>query len=188
MQTSFKIGIILFIFSELLFFISFFWTYLHYILIFSCEIGLNWPGLNLSLTNPLRIPLFNTLILLFRGCILSVSHLAKIKDSKSMSVKFLIVTICLGLIFTSFQLYEYKALPLLWRDGSYGSIFYIGTGFHGSHVILGSIILVCRLLKLLAKPCYRNSVLFDNSAWYWHFVDMIWIILFCEFYWWPYQF
>lgn len=186
-QYSLKLGIIFFILGEVFFFISFFWAYFHFIFIQGGELGFKWPPKGITLINYLRIPLLNSLLLLSRGFSLTVSHCILLLENNGFKI-LLFITVLLGLIFSYCQYWEYKILDFLWSDSSYGSIFFIGTGFHGFHVIMGLIILSIAFLRSLFNQILTNSVFFEIRVWYWHFVDVIWIILFTEFYWWLYEF
>lgn len=179
-----KLGIRLFIFSEIIFFIRFFWTYFHFIFIFSGELGFTWPPVSLGYIDYTSLPLLNTLILLIRGVTLTLSHMYIQASIKSFN-KFLSFTIILGGIFSWLQIWEYKSLDFLMSDSSYGRIFFIGTGFHGLHVLLGSILLRTVLIRRKLSQINKNRIIFEVGAWYWHFVDVVWLFLFTEFYWWP---
>lgn len=182
-QMGFKIGIVFFIFRELLFFVRIFWTYFHFLFIFSGELGFNWP-LNSQKVNIFRIPLLNTLLLLSSGVTLTIRHINKTINKRLITIKFLKITIILGVVFLFFQLWEYSCLDFLIRDSRYGSIFFIGTGFHGLHVFIGLLILVF-YHQQIRKTTWKRSF-FDLARWYWHFVDIVWIFLYCEFYWWSF--
>ncbi len=182
-QTCLKLGIIFFILREIFFFISFFWCYFHFIFIQRGELGFQWPSKGITAVNYLRVPLLNSLLLLSSGVSLTISHNLISLDLKSFNF-YLGLTILLGLLFSYCQYWEYLILDFLWSDSSYGSIFFIGTGFHGLHVIIGSTILRVILIRDIIDHLLIDSIIFELGAWYWHFVDVIWIILFTEFYWW----
>lgn len=182
-QTSLKLGIIFFILREIFFFISFFWSYFHFIFMQRGELGIEWPSKGLRAVNYLRVPLLNSLLLLSSGISLTVSHHFLLIEKKEFKI-LLFITILLGILFSYCQYWEYKILDFLWSDSSYGSIFFIGTGFHGFHVIIGSIILFVVYWRSVLSQIFTDSIIFELGAWYWHFVDVIWIILFTEFYWW----
>lgn len=179
-QTSLKLGIIFFILREVFFFISFFWTYYHFVSVQSPDLGLVWPPFYQSSIDSNRVPLVNRLILLSRGVTLTLSHHLLLLSHTKYKF-YLILTVFLGALFSICQYWEYIVLDFLWSDSSYGRIFFIGTGFHGIHVLIGSIIL---LTIYLLNNSLINSILFELGAWYWHFVDVVWIILFSEFYYW----
>lgn len=180
-----RIGIILFIISEILFFISFFWAYFHSSLAPSIEIGQLWPPYNIIPFNPYDIPLINTIILISSGLTITWSHHSILSINFKESKKSLFITILLGFYFTSLQIYEYLESPFTISDSIYGSTFFIATGFHGLHVIIGRLFLsIClyRLNNLHFSSLHHFG--FEAATWYWHFVDVIWLFLFISIYWW----
>jgi cytochrome c oxidase subunit 3 len=173
-----RLGFILFIASEIMFFFSFFWAYFHSSLSPNIEIGSQWPPYSLEIIG-LSLPIVNTLILLTSGATITVAHLALLKNNKSLIIEALIVTIFLALIFTAIQVYEYRHAPFSISDGVYGSVFYMLTGFHGIHVIIGTIFIFVQFIRLTKGHLLSHSHLgFEASAWYWHFVDVVWLFLF----------
>lgn len=180
-QMRIKLGFVIFIFSEIIFFVSFFWTYFHFIFIGRGEIGFTWPSCNIIKLDFSTLSLFNTILLLSRGYVLTSSHLFLVEKKYFMIQVTLLITIILGVIFICFQILEYYILEFLWSDRSFGSIFYITTGFHGIHVMIGAIFLTI----VFFKKSLQFFILFEFAAWYWHFVDVVWLILFTSFYWWP---
>uniref|UniRef100_UPI0030031824 cytochrome c oxidase subunit III n=1 Tax=Mycetophylax simplex TaxID=341688 RepID=UPI0030031824 len=182
-----KIGMILFIISEIFFFISFFWAYFHSSLAPSIEIGQLWPPKGIQPFNPFDIPLLNTIILVSSGLTITWSHHSLIMKNFLESKKSLIMTITLGILFSLLQLFEYMNSPFTMADSIYGSTFFIATGFHGIHVIIGTLFLLICLLRLykLHFSTYHHFG-FEAAAWYWHFVDVIWLFLFISIYWWSY--
>nr|YP_008081025.1 cytochrome c oxidase subunit III [Hydra sinensis]AGE65898.1 cytochrome c oxidase subunit III [Hydra sinensis] len=180
-----KIGFILFITSEILFFVSFFWAFFHSSLSPSVEIGVNWPPIGIIPLNPYSIPLLNTIILLSSGVSITWAHHNLIEGNKNQTTKGLLLTICLGLIFTIFQILEYYESSFSISDSVYGSVFFVATGFHGLHVIIGTIFLITCLIKL-NNFHFTNShhFTFESASWYWHFVDVIWLFLYISIYWW----
>ena len=180
-----KLGIILFIISELFFFIRFFWCYLHIFLSPNIEIGNYWPPFGIFTFNPYNIPLLNTLILLRSGVSITLRHYYLIKNNIKLNYLYLLITVILGVIFTLFQLIEYMEAKFRIRDRIYGSIFFIGTGFHGLHVLIGSIYLIINLLRIYNKEFSKlHHFRFEAASWYWHFVDVIWLFLFILIYYW----
>jgi len=180
-----KIGIILFIISEVLFFISFFWSYFHSALAPNIEIGQLWPPKGITPFNPLDIPLINTIILISSGLTVTWSHHALIIKNLTERKKSLFLTILLGIYFSLLQLFEYIRSSFRMADSIYGSTFFIATGFHGIHVIIGTLfLLICliRLYKLHFSPYHHFGL--EAAAWYWHFVDVVWLFLFISIYWW----
>jgi len=184
-QRGLRLGMLLFITSEVMFFFSFFWAFFHSSLGPTVEIGAIWPPIGISALNPFEVPLLNTAILLTSGATVTWSHHAIINGDRSNTILALMITIALGYIFTFFQALEYFEAPFSIADSVYGSTFYIATGFHGFHVIVGTIFLsVClyRILDHHFTQHHHNG--FEASIWYWHFVDYVWIFLFISIYWW----
>lgn len=182
--TGVQIGITMLITSEVLFFFGFFWSYLWYILQTQISTGLNWPPSNLIAFDPYGVPFLNSLILLSSGVTVTYAHHIISKNHKE-TIKGLILTISLGLVFTLLQAYEYKNAIFSMSDASFGSIFFTITGFHGVHVIAGTIILAVSIKRafkgVLRKERHNNLIL---SIWYWHFVDVVWLALYSILYWW----
>uniref|UniRef100_A0AAU6QCQ5 Cytochrome c oxidase subunit 3 n=1 Tax=Synergus sp. 1 DYB-20230501 TaxID=3136278 RepID=A0AAU6QCQ5_9HYME len=182
-----KLGMFLFIISELLFFISFFWSYFHSSLSPNIEIGSKWPPLNIQQFNPYEIPLLNTIILLSSGVTITYSHYNILINKKNKSLFSLMLTLILGLLFTMIQLYEYNKSTFCLSDSIYGSLFFMTTGFHGLHVIIGSMFLLIMLIRMsLNHLSNYHHFGFEGASWYWHFVDIIWIIVYSMIYWWNY--
>lgn len=178
-------GIILFITSEVLFFISFFWAFFHSTLAPNIELGINWPPQGISPLNPIQIPLLNTLILLSSGATITWAHHALLKNNFSQTNLGLLITIILGIYFTILQGFEYTQTPFSIADSVYGSRFFIATGFHGLHVIIGTSFLLVIIIRQI-KPHFssRHHFGFEAAAWYWHFVDVVWLFLYISIYWW----
>lgn len=174
-----KLGIILFIISEIFFFISIFWCYLHIFLSPSIEIGRLWPPKNIVRFNPYRIPILNTIILLSSGVSITWCHYSIIKRNKFDRFFRLLFTIILGLIFLFFQYLEYSEASFTISDSVYGSIFFISTGFHGLHVLIGTIFLIINLFRIgFDNYSLKHHFGFEAAAWYWHFVDVVWLFLY----------
>lgn len=180
-----KIGIILFIVSEVFFFLSFFWGFFHNRLSPSLELGLNWPPTGVIAFNPFQIPLLNTIILLSSGVTITWSHHSLIENNIKASKTRLIMTVILGAYFSLLQWVEYIEARFSIADSSYGSTFFLATGFHGLHVIIGSTFLLITLIRL-GKNLISSShhFGFEAAAWYWHFVDVVWLFLYLNLYWW----
>nr|YP_010349777.1 cytochrome c oxidase subunit III [Cassianeura cassiae]UOH96519.1 cytochrome c oxidase subunit III [Cassianeura cassiae] len=180
-----KIGMILFIVSEVLFFTSFFWAFFHSSLAPCMEIGLLWPPKGIITFNPINIPMLNTMILLSSGVTITWAHNSLINKNYSKMIQSMILTLMLGFYFSLLQLYEYIEAPFCISDSVYGSTFFMATGFHGLHVIIGTIFILIstiRLSKLHFSNYHHNG--FEASAWYWHFVDVVWLFLYLSIYWW----
>lgn len=180
-----KSRIILFIISEIIFFISFFWAFFHSRLSPSIEIGISWPPKSIKTFNPIEIPLLNTIILLSSGIRVTWSHHRIIANKIKKSNKAIIITIILGIYFSILQAWEYKEAPFTISDSIYGSVFFIATGFHGIHVIIGTTFLLTCLIRSKKIHFSKNHHLgFELAAWYWHFVDVVWLFLYLSIYWW----
>jgi len=182
-----RIGIILFIISEVLFFVSFFWAYFHSSLSPAIEIGQSWPPAGIIPFNPYNIPLLNTVILISSGLTITWSHHAIINNNFKDRILALIYTILLGIYFTIIQFTEYKESPFTIADSVYGSTFFVATGFHGLHVLIGTFFLIVTLARIyLLHFSAHHHFGFEAAAWYWHFVDVVWLFLYLSIYWWGY--
>lgn len=178
-------GIILFIVSEIFFFLSFFWAFFHSSLSPNIEIGAIWPPTNIIPFNPFQIPLLNTIILITSGVTVTWAHHALIENNFSQVTQSLFITVILGIYFTILQAYEYIEASFTIADRIYGSTFFIATGFHGLHVIIGTIFLSTCLIRHINKHFSNNHHFgFEAAAWYWHFVDVVWLFLYISIYWW----
>nr|ATF28648.1 cytochrome c oxidase subunit III [Pomponia linearis] len=180
-----KMGMVLFIISEILFFISFFWGFFHSSLSPIMEIGMMWPPLGIMTFNPMQIPLLNTMILLCSGISITWSHHSMMEGKHNECFLSMLLTILLGMYFTMLQVYEYIEAPFCISDSIYGSSFFVATGFHGIHVIIGTMfILVCLLRQMNFHFSKTHHFGFEAAAWYWHFVDVVWLFLYMSIYWW----
>ncbi len=181
-QMGLRYGMLLFIMSEVMFFVAFFWAYFNASLF---PVDGIWPPEGILTFDPFDLPLLNTLILLLSGCTLTWSHHALVKGHREQFMKGLLYTIILGFIFTLTQAYEYGHAAFGFTDGIYASTFYMATGFHGFHVIVGTLfLLVCYLRAQKGHFTPEQHVGFESAAWYWHFVDVVWLFLFVSIYWW----
>lgn len=178
-------GIALFIVSEVLFFFSFFWAYFHSSLAPLLELGFVWPPTGVVGFNPFSVPLLNTTILLSSGLTVTWAHHALLRGNYNGAIVGIWLTILLGVYFRFVQGYEYAEAFFCLADSSYGSCFFVATGFHGLHVLVGTIFLAVRA-KRLASGCLSTNHHFglEAAAWYWHFVDVVWVFLFIRIYWW----
>jgi cytochrome c oxidase subunit 3 len=192
-QISHRYGMILFIASEVMFFVAWFWAYFNTAL-FPADpaqvmrgdlIGHVWPPKGIETFDPWHLPLLNTLILLTSGTTVTWAHHALLHNDRQGLKWGLIVTIALGLTFTAVQAYEYAHAAFAFKGNIYGATFFMATGFHGAHVIIGSIFLTVCLGRALAGHFTPTQHLgFEFSAWYWHFVDVVWLFLFACIYVW----
>nr|AFQ62148.1 cytochrome c oxidase subunit III [Noteridae sp. MJTNT-2012] len=182
---SMRWGMILFITSEVFFFISFFWGFFHSSLSPTVEIGAMWPPLGIIPFNPLQIPLLNTLILLSSGITVTWAHHSLMENNYNQAIQSLFITVMLGIYFTALQGFEYNESPFTIADTVYGSTFFMATGFHGIHVIIGTTFLtVCLMRQMLNHFSQIHHFGFEAAAWYWHFVDVVWLFLYISIYWW----
>ena len=180
-----KIGMLLFIVREVLFFFSFFWAFFHSSLAPTTEVGIVWPPVGINTIDPFSVPLLNTAILLLSGVSVTWAHHRIERGQKRESQLRLGLTCALGIYFIFLQGMEYYEARFAFSDSVFGSTFFIATGFHGVHVIVGTIFLTVisfRLLKNHFTP--HHHVGFLTAAWYWHFVDVVWLFLFVSIYWW----
>nr|YP_010531286.1 cytochrome c oxidase subunit III [Mileewa lamellata]UXX17545.1 cytochrome c oxidase subunit III [Mileewa lamellata] len=182
---SMKMGMMLFIISEVFFFLSFFWAFFHSSLSPSMEIGMTWPPMGIKPFNPMNIPLLNTIILISSGISLTWAHNSLLNKNLNQTLKSTILTIMLGMYFSLLQLYEYMESPFCVSDSIYGSSFFMSTGFHGLHVIIGTIFITVSMMRIMKLHFSKNHHMgFEASAWYWHFVDVVWLFLYISVYWW----
>nr|AXS65384.1 cytochrome c oxidase subunit 3 [Cucujoidea sp. 3 KM-2017] len=180
-----RLGMILFITSEVFFFISFFWGFFHSALSPSIEIGMQWPPMGIKPFNPLEIPLLNTMILLSSGLTVTWAHHSLMDNNFIQTTHSLILTIVLGFYFSILQGFEYYEAPFTMADSIYGSIFFLTTGFHGLHVLIGTtFLLVCLIRHMNNHFSKIHHFGFEAAAWYWHFVDVVWLFLYISIYWW----
>ena len=192
-QIHHRYGMILFIASEVMFFVAWFWAYFNVALfpsdvhqVMRAElIGGVWPPKGIETFNPWHLPLLNTLILLTSGTTVTWAHHALLHGNRDGLKWGLVLTILLGLTFTGVQAYEYMHASFAFKGNVYGATFFMATGFHGAHVIIGTIFLIVCLARALAghfKP--EQHLGFEFAAWYWHFVDVVWLFLFACIYVW----
>nr|UNA68608.1 cytochrome c oxidase subunit III [Leptocorisa chinensis] len=180
-----KIGMVLFIISEVFFFISFFWGFFHSSLAPTIELGMTWPPKGIKTFNPMEIPLLNTMILLCSGITVTWAHHSLMNSMHDQTKKALMLTVILGVFFTILQGYEYIEAPFCISDSIYGSSFFMATGFHGIHVIIGTTFLfICLMRHMMCHFSKTHHLGFEAAAWYWHFVDVVWLFLYISIYWW----
>jgi cytochrome c oxidase subunit III len=187
------IGMILFITSEVMFFVAWFWAF------FASSLGAAdpqvigrldftggmWPPKGTEVLDPLRLPLMNTFVLVTSSFAVNVAHDDLREGNRQGFKNFLLVGIGLGILFAITQAYEYIHAPFGFKNSIYGATFFMATGFHGAHVIIGVIFLaVCLARAWAGQMTPRQHVGFQFAAWYWHFVDVVWIFLFTCIYIW----
>nr|QYK19556.1 cytochrome c oxidase subunit III [Pelvicachromis pulcher] len=184
-QKGLRFGMILFIASEALFFMGFFWAFYHSSLTPAHELGAHWPPTGIHPLNPFEVPLLNTAVLLASGVSVTWAHHSITAGRREDAAQALALTVCLGLYFTLLQTMEYYEAPFTIADGAYGSTFFVATGFHGLHVIIGTTFLaICLLRQAYHHFTTSHHFGFEAAAWYWHFVDVVWLFLYISIYWW----
>ncbi len=189
-QIGLRYGFILFILSEVMFFAAWFWTFFKHALYPMAEgypqVMGTWPPEGVEPFNPWQLPLINTLILLLSGAAVTWAHHALVhRNDRKALVRGLATAIVLGLLFTVFQAVEYAEAQFSFSGNIYGATFFMATGFHGFHVIIGTIFLtVCLIRALKGDFTPEQHVGFEAAAWYWHFVDVVWLFLFGAIYIW----
>lgn len=184
-QKGLRYGMLLFILSEVMFFFAFFWGFFHSSLAPTVEIGSEWPPRAIETFNPWEVPLLNTIILLSSGATITWAHHAILAGNRENALLGLEATIGLAVAFTILQGFEYIESAFDISDGIYGATFFMSTGFHGFHVIIGTIfITVCAVRLYFYHFTREHHFGFEAAAWYWHFVDVVWLFLFAVIYWW----
>ena len=186
-QKGLNLGFILFVASEVMFFVSIFWAYFHSSLAPTVDLGSVWPPAGIEPLNPFEIPLLNTILLLSSGATVTYAHHSLIQGNRAGTIYGLIATILLAIAFTSLQGYEYVNAGFTIADSAYGSTFFIATGFHGLHVLIGTIFLLVSLFRIISYHFTdHHHVGLEVSILYWHFVDIVWLFLYIAVYLWAY--
>nr|YP_010837689.1 cytochrome c oxidase subunit III [Coleonyx mitratus]WGC93719.1 cytochrome c oxidase subunit III [Coleonyx mitratus] len=184
-QNGLRYGMILFITSEVFFFLGFFWAFYHSSLAPTPELGGQWPPTGITPLNPFEVPLLNTAVLLASGVTVTWAHHSIMTGKHKEANQALTLTILLGIYFTLLQAMEYYEAPFTIADCTYGSTFFVATGFHGLHVIIGSsFLIICLLRQINFHFTTHHHFGFEAAAWYWHFVDVVWLFLYISIYWW----
>ena len=198
-QLHLRYGMILFIASEVMFFVAWFWAFFSSALfpaplevvegaaslVADGSLVAQWPPKGIEVLDPFGFPLLNTFILLCSGTTVTWAHHALIHGDREGLKRGLLCTILLGLLFTSIQAYEYAQAPFAFKGNIYGATFFMATGFHGAHVIIGTIFLaVCLFRANKGDFTPKQHFGFEAAAWYWHFVDVVWLFLFVSIYVW----
>jgi cytochrome c oxidase subunit 3 len=184
-----RYGMTLFITSEVMFFVGFFWAFFHYAIFPEHVLGVanpTWPPAGIHTFDAFRVPFLNTMILLLSGCTVTWAHHALLENNRKQLLMGLGITIILGASFTCLQAMEYSEAPFHFAGGGiYPSVFFLATGFHGFHVIVGTTFLtVCWLRARGGGFTPQQHFGFEAAAWYWHFVDVVWLFLFVFIYVW----
>jgi cytochrome c oxidase subunit 3 len=183
-KKGFRYGMLLFILSEVMFFSAFFGAYFYAAVWPTEAIGHAWPPKEIHTVDPFDLPFLMTMILLLSGCTVTWAHTALINGNQKDLIRGLTLTVLLGMMFTGFQGFEYFHAHFGFKETIYASTFYMATGFHGLHVIIGTIFLMVCLFRARRgdfKP--DDHFGFEAAAWYWHFVDVVWLFLFVAVYW-----
>ena len=185
-QTGLRMGMVFFITSEVMFFFAFFWAYFNSSVPFlSFAAQTQWPPEGIVPLDTWHLPFLNTMILLTSGATVTIAHHALRAGDRPKLVRWLIATVVLGFLFLGTQAYEYGHAAFKITDGIYPSTFYLATGFHGFHVLVGAcFLLVCTIRASKGHFTPEQHIGFEAAAWYWHFVDVVWLFLFCWVYWW----
>jgi cytochrome c oxidase subunit 3 len=194
-QLGLRYGMALFIASEVMFFVGFFWAFFHFALypdhvLHPADVAraaiAYWPPPGVHTFDPFRIPILNTMILLLSGCAVTWAHHALLEKNRRHLIMGLGITVLLGMSFTALQATEYSEAPFhLVGGGVYPSVFFLATGFHGFHVIVGTcFLLVCWFRARDDQFTTDRHFGFEAAAWYWHFVDVVWLFLFVFIYVW----
>lgn len=180
-----KMGMVLFILSEVMLFFAFFWAFFHSSLNPVYQIGCVWPPKGIHAPDPWGIPLLNTFVLVTSGAYVNWAQYSILAGYRRQAINGLTLTIILAVWFTLLQAFEYVSAPFNISDGIYGSVFYMTTGLHGFHVIIGTLFLIVCLVRLVQYHFTRTQHIgFECAAWYWHFVDIVWIFVYFFVYWW----
>lgn len=192
-QIGLRYGMILFIASEVMFFVAFFWAFFDaslyageakQFLRLEYTQGM-WPPPQITIIPPFELPLLMTMILLLSGCTVTWAHHAILTGKREDSIKALGISVLLGTIFLGFQVYEYAHAHFGFTQGIYPSTFFMATGFHGFHVFVGTAFLfVCWMRAQKGHFTPQSHFGFEAAAWYWHFVDVVWLFLFVAIYYW----
>lgn len=180
-----RYGMSLFIASEVMFFFAFFWAFFSGAFYPTEAIGFKWPPVGMHVVEPFGLPLLMTLILLLSGTTATWAHHAILESDRKGMTMGLGLTVLLGVFFLGFQVFEYHHAEFGFADNIYTSAFFMATGFHGFHVLIGTIFLwVCWLRAHKGHFSSERHFGFEAAAWYWHFVDVVWLFLFVAVYWW----
>jgi cytochrome c oxidase subunit III len=194
-QLHHRYGMMMFIASEVMFFVAWFWAYFDASLYANDplqyarvdKLGAVWPPKGIETFDPWHLPLLNTLILLTSGTTVTWAHHALLHNDRQGLKMGLWLTIILGSVFTCVQAYEYSHAAFGFSGHIYGATFFMATGFHGAHVIIGTIFLaVCLFRAYKGHFTPQQHLGFEFAAWYWHFVDVVWLFLFAAIYVWGY--
>lgn len=194
-QIGLRYGMVLFIASEVMFFVAWFWSFFEMAIFYDARAGATWDSANPIFENlamwkdwpppgietfdPFHLPLINTLILLLSGTTVTWAHHAILHDDRDGARNGLFLTVLLGILFSCVQAYEYSVAPFSFSGSLYGASFFMATGFHGAHVFIGTVFLaVCLIRIMMGQMDSKKHFGLEAAAWYWHFVDVVWLFLF----------
>nr|UTN43067.1 cytochrome c oxidase subunit 3 [Halipeurus diversus] len=181
------LGICMFILSEVMFFFSVFFSYFFTSLNPDTELGSTWPPTGVQPMEYMGAPMLNSIILLSSGVSITWAHHCLLTSDYKNCLNGMYLTIMLGFLFSYFQFEEYLSCYFTMSDSVYGSLFFIATGFHGLHVIIGAVMISISTIRIgMLQMSKKHHIGFESSAWYWHFVDVVWMFLFICIYWWGY--
>jgi len=184
-QKGLTIGFLLFLLSEIMLFFSFFWAYFHSSLSPTVELGATWPPVGINPVDAWAIPLLGSCTLLASGFTLTLAHHATLLGDKDLSLISMFITVILGLLFLFLQFTEYSNGEFTIADSVFGSVFYMTTGLHALHVIIGVLFLSISTLRILFDTfTTEHHIGFEFAIYYWHLVDAVWLLVFLIFYWW----
>nr|YP_010397973.1 cytochrome c oxidase subunit III [Rasbora sarawakensis]UQJ79211.1 cytochrome c oxidase subunit III [Rasbora sarawakensis] len=184
-QKGLRYGMVLFITSEVFFFLGFFWAFYHSSLAPTPELVWCGPPTDLIIMNFSQVTLLLTDIMMSSEVTVTGAKQSMMEGERKQAIQSLALTIILGLYFTALQAMEYYEAPFTIADSIYGSTFFVATGFHGLHVIIGSTFLaVCLMRQIQFHFTSDHHFGFEAAAWYWHFVDVVWLFLYVSIYWW----
>ena len=188
-----RYGMIMFIASEVMFFAAWFWAFFDASIFYGEAqqvlrldyTGGQWPPADTEVLDPLHLPLYNTIILLLSGTTVTWAHHGLLHNDRTALKWGLALTVALGILFSAVQFYEYSVAPFSFSGSLYGATFFMATGFHGFHVLIGTIFLIVCLVRAMRGDFTPEKHFgFEAAAWYWHFVDVVWLFLFFAIYVW----
>ena len=184
-QQCLSLGVSLFIVTEVMLFVSVFWAYFHSSLSPTVELGTQWPPTAIVPLSPLTMPLLNTLLLVSSGATVTYGHHAMFLSERRAAILGMVLTVVLAAVFTGLQALEYQQAGFSFGDGAYGSAFYMSTGLHGLHVLVGTLMILVALVRLVLYHFTEGHHLgLESSILYWHLVEVVWLVLYLSVYWW----
>ncbi len=181
-----RTAMILFLVSEAFFFFGFFWAFIRFGVNPQFAGSATWPPLGIAAEDPWGMPLFVTIILVTSGVFAAAGHNMFLTGRRTDAVTLIGIAVAFGAIFLALQVREFLTAPFGYGSGSYASVFFLAVGFHGVHVFIGATLLLISAIRLTGNSFRpRHHFGLEASVWYWHFVDVVWLMLFLVFYWWP---